>query len=146
MRKSNQITKLLGLIIVICLASFDVTAQACGYSFVTLFAENGEGESIKNVKIKVKFWNDSHPGTKIYWDDKLGAHIIQHGLCQEHRNVIVTASAQGYGRVAQKIDLRFGSHGYELRLVRKESSQKGILTELSCTDGSRQCAKSVVRN
>jgi hypothetical protein len=115
-----------------------------------MYVKDGAGTPLKNVNISVARkdpLDDYNPhfqeASRVYWDIESKAYVYQHGLCGEHRDLVVTISAEGFDDLRHVFDLPFGSRAFAVTLKRKGTEEKTIFKALSCTEGATVCVKTI---
>lgn len=129
--------KPLFLVAMIFGASLSVPAQACGYSTVTIYLQDAEGNAIKNAAFKFVAEESSDEkyfksATGTAWNAKRGAYVLVHGMCGGHWAVRLRVTAEGFETTEQEISMRLGAHGYLLKLKRRGTGEKVTLDKLAC--------------
>ena len=137
--------KNLALLVAAFGVSLSVNAQVCGYSVTTIYLSDSGAKPIEGAKVEI-FDKDSESighfkvYTRTYWDKERKAYVIRHGLCGEHRNVVLRISAEAFEIAEQVVDLPFGRQGFIFRPKRKGTEEKFTVEKLSCEKQSPLCA------
>lgn len=121
-------------------------AQACGYTFLTVYLTDSNERQISNASVKTfvsdfgkedrlhyprdEDWPD-RLSKKIAWSDTKQAYFGGEGLCGGHRNVGVRIDAPGLERFEMIVDLPLGWTSYAIKLRQPDSPTSVTATKLS---------------
>jgi len=121
-------------------------AQACGYSFLTVYLVDSKGRTITNARISTFDRDfkkhdrlhyprhDDSPdplSNKIAWSEKKQAYFGSEGLCGGHREVGLRVEADGFEHFDKVIDLPLGWTSYAISLRRSGTSDMSSAMKLS---------------
>lgn len=127
--------------------------QACGYTFLTIFLKDGNGNLVKNADIQLfnsdfsqkdtlHFPLDSDDGSseplrrRLEWSEKRQAFFGSEGMCSGHKNVGLRIIADGFEKFDHLINLPLGRTVYEFQLRRHRSDGYVQVKQLSNFRGS----------
>lgn len=118
--------------------NFDIKAQRCGFTLLTIYLTDFKGEIIKDAEIKTfdkDFEQENHldyfrnPG--ISWNEKKRAYFGMEGMCGGHIGVGLRISAEGFETFDRIINLPLGFTSYSIKLKRKETNEVSEIISLS---------------
>ncbi len=136
------------LVLILFLASF-AKAQACGYTFLTIYLTDSNGQIIKNADIKTfdkdfKEQDQLHyPGKRvsygdrknISWSEDNQVYFGREGMCGGHYKVGLRIEAENFENFDKVIDLPLGYTAYSIKLKRKDSDENAEISELKRISG-----------
>lgn len=138
--------KILVTAFLLCGLSATAMAQACGYTFLTVYLTDSNDRKVADASIKTfesdfkkevrlhyprdEDWPD-RLSKKIAWSDIKEAYFGSEGLCGGHRNVGLRIDAPGFELFEMIIDLPLGWTSYAIRLRQPGSSVGATATKLS---------------
>ncbi len=120
-------------LLIFFLCSF-AKAQACGYTFLTVYLTDLNETPIKNAKIetfdrdfkqKYYLYPEKSPDRlerKISWSEKKQAYFGSEGMCGGHRDIGFRFSSEGFEAFDKVINLPLGWTSYSIKLKRNNSS------------------------
>lgn len=128
-----------------------VNAQACGYTFLTIYLTDFQGNTIKNAKIRTfeesfktedflhyprnNQENYDSLTNSIAWEEKKQAYFGSEGMCGGHRSVGLRISTEGFKEFEKVIDLPLGWTTYSVKLARINSKDIAEAIQLTHFSG-----------
>lgn len=137
--------RVLQIFTLLLFATVMADAQACGYSFLTIYLTDSKGQVVKNAEIKTfssdfKTEDDLHyPGKEgsydrmvkdIGWSPEKQAYFGAEGMCGGHKGVGLRIASKGFEIYEKVIDLPLGRTSFSIKLARVGRNELSEMSKL----------------